>query len=92
MVKSLWRNYHYSIVAFFPFRKASNFLYVYFIIAPKSQGEKNKDDVLPPESQREKKEDEIDEKDSIIDVPEYSFSIVDVSEKTSDNRYIYIIS
>jgi hypothetical protein len=68
-------------VAFIPFRKASNFLYVYFITAPKSQGEKNKDDVLPPEPQGEKKEDGIDEKDS-------SFSIVDGSEKTSDNRYI----
>ena len=44
--------------------------------------------VLPPESQEEKNNDEIDNKDPISDVPEYSFSVIEGSGQTSDNRYI----
>jgi hypothetical protein len=44
--------------------------------------------VLSPESQGEKTKDEIDNKDPITDVPEYSFSVIEDSGQTSDNRYI----
>jgi hypothetical protein len=42
--------------------------------------------VLPPESQEEKNNDEIDNKDPISDVPEYSFLVIEGSGQTSDNR------
>ena len=53
----------------------SKILY-YFILSQGQQGERN--------------ENKMDNKDPIIDVPEYRFLVTERNGKTSDNRYIYI--